>query len=343
MAKVTIYDIAEKLHVSPASVTRALNGMPKVGEEKRKLIIETAERMGYSTNRLAASLARKPVRIAVLLYASIHDFYNKIYLGIEDAYKSLEDFNIRKDLYILNTQKRSDADVVQVIEEIGKQEYSGLLIHSIHDNPVITAAVQKLMNKKITVYTINTDISIDKKHYCVTNNAAVAGRMAAELLDWSVANRKICFFMGGREAKVLGTINDAFMEEAAQRNLQIIDSFYDDDSREKAYENVDTMLENDPDVGGVYINSAISFAVCNRLLELEKAHTMRIVTSDLLPDIITHLKSGIIQATIYQDPFLQGRLGFLNLYKIIAEGASIDNQIYVTPLILTKSNIDLYL
>jgi LacI family transcriptional regulator len=70
---------------------------------------------------------------------------------------------------------------------------------------------------------------------------------------------------------------------------------------------------------------------------------MRIVTSDLLPDIVKHLKDGIIQATIYQNPFLQGRLGFLNLYKIIAEGASIDNQIYVTPISLTKSNIDLYL
>lgn len=342
MARVTIYDIAKRLNVSTASVTRALNDLPKVGEQKRKLIIETAKEMGYSANKLAVSLSRKQVKIAVLLYASIENFYKKIHQGIEEAYSSLVDFNIQRDMYILNTQINSDKECVNVIEEIGRKNYDGALIHSIHDNQCITGAVQQLQKKKIPICTINTDLSLNKKHYSVMSNANIAGKMAAELLDWSVRNRKICFFMGGKEAKVLDTLNDSFIKEAASRKLNIIDQFCDDDSLQKAYENVDIMLKEHPDVGGIYVNSAISYAVCNRLIELKKIHKMKIITSDLLPDIIKYLKKGMIQATIYQNPFMQGKLGFQNLYRVIGERAKIDEQIYVTPIVLTKSNVDLY-
>lgn len=343
MGKVTIYDIADRLNVSTASVTRALNGLPKVSDERRKLIIDTAEEMGYTANRLAVSLSRKTVKIAVVLYASIEDFYSRICLGIEDAYSSLIDFNIKKDMYMLNTGKQRDEDLIQIIKEIGQKDYNGLLFHSIHDSPEISSAVERLIEKGMTICTINTDISIGKKHYCVMNNSVIAGRTAAELLDWSVPNRKVCLFMGTKETKSLKEINESFLSECIRRKLLVVGKYYDDDSPDQAIDNLDEMLLKHPDVGGIYISSAISYAICNHLVEQGRADQLRIITSDLLPDIVKHVKGGVIQATIYQNPFLQGSLGFLNLYKIVAEKASVEKMILVNPVILTKSNIDLYI
>ncbi len=52
-------DIANELFLSEATVSLALNGKRGVNEKTRKLVIETAERMGYMANSNARSLSKK--------------------------------------------------------------------------------------------------------------------------------------------------------------------------------------------------------------------------------------------------------------------------------------------
>ena len=56
--RTTIYDIAARLGISTATVNRALTGKPRVKDETRKLVLQTAEEMGFRPNSLARSLAR---------------------------------------------------------------------------------------------------------------------------------------------------------------------------------------------------------------------------------------------------------------------------------------------
>ncbi len=56
---VTIRDIAKKLNLSIAAVSRAMDGYPDISEETRQRVIETAQRMGYSPNRAARQLRRQ--------------------------------------------------------------------------------------------------------------------------------------------------------------------------------------------------------------------------------------------------------------------------------------------
>ncbi|GIQ62287.1 hypothetical protein PACILC2_08550 [Paenibacillus cisolokensis] len=46
-SKVTMQDIADRLKLSKNSVSQALTGKPGVSEATRRLVIETAEQMGY--------------------------------------------------------------------------------------------------------------------------------------------------------------------------------------------------------------------------------------------------------------------------------------------------------
>ena len=47
---IRIQDIAEKLNISPSSVSRALNNNERISEETRNLVWKTAKEMGYKLN-----------------------------------------------------------------------------------------------------------------------------------------------------------------------------------------------------------------------------------------------------------------------------------------------------
>jgi LacI family transcriptional regulator len=56
---VTIREIATKLELSIAAVSRALDGYPDISEETRQRVIATAQEMGYAPNRAARQLRRR--------------------------------------------------------------------------------------------------------------------------------------------------------------------------------------------------------------------------------------------------------------------------------------------
>ena len=69
MAGVTSKEIAAHLGISPSAVSFALNGKPGVSEETRKLVIATAEKMGYNSAKLANAISKRQ-RICFVFYVN---------------------------------------------------------------------------------------------------------------------------------------------------------------------------------------------------------------------------------------------------------------------------------
>jgi LacI family transcriptional regulator len=83
--KITIYDIAEKLNISAATVSRALNNSSKISESTRKLVLETAENMNYRQNRLALALkSGKSNNVGVIVPHINRNFFSTVIRGIEE-------------------------------------------------------------------------------------------------------------------------------------------------------------------------------------------------------------------------------------------------------------------
>lgn len=57
--EVTIYDIAEALNISPATVSRGLKDHPGIHKDTKKRILDAARKMGYQQNAFASNLRRK--------------------------------------------------------------------------------------------------------------------------------------------------------------------------------------------------------------------------------------------------------------------------------------------
>lgn len=55
--RVTIEDIAAEVGVSRQTVTRAMNGMPRISPQTRERVLEASRRLGYQPSRFAKNLA----------------------------------------------------------------------------------------------------------------------------------------------------------------------------------------------------------------------------------------------------------------------------------------------
>ena len=83
---VTIYDIAKKLKVSPATVSRGLQDHPSISKKTKKKIFALADKIGYRSNHFARNLrSQKTDTIGVIVPRLNSNFMSSVIAGIEQV------------------------------------------------------------------------------------------------------------------------------------------------------------------------------------------------------------------------------------------------------------------
>ena len=83
--RTSLKDLAAELHVSIATVSRALHGSHEVGEEMRKKVQELAKQRNYHPNPFAQSLRKEgPHIIGVVVPNLVTHYFASVLDGIED-------------------------------------------------------------------------------------------------------------------------------------------------------------------------------------------------------------------------------------------------------------------
>lgn len=85
--RITIYDIAKKINVSPSTISRVLgNSDYPVSHELREKVLKAAKEMNYHPNLWARNLKKKNSRnIGIVLPSISNPFYPSVVRGIEDV------------------------------------------------------------------------------------------------------------------------------------------------------------------------------------------------------------------------------------------------------------------
>ncbi|MDN3670381.1 LacI family DNA-binding transcriptional regulator [Echinicola jeungdonensis] len=82
--EITIYDIANKIGVSPTTVSRALNNHPAVNEKTKSKILQVAEKLGYRSNFFASNLrSKKTQNVGVIVPRLNSSFQSSVIAGME--------------------------------------------------------------------------------------------------------------------------------------------------------------------------------------------------------------------------------------------------------------------
>ena len=341
--RVTIYDIANELNISTATVNRALTGNPKASEKTRALVLRKAEEMGYQANSLARSLARRPVTIAVLGFTNFPEFHNRFMDGARFAAEELRDFNIHVEYFSYNEglsgQPEGDAYLGRALRDVANKRYNGAL--------VCAKGVDEfryLQEKGVFVATAVNDIDPALRQFCIRYNGRVAGRMAAELLyHWMGRKKSVAIASGGLPGRSIhNEVVSGFQEQMAETPLRIAAVYHHHDSEELAYRETHRVLSEHRDLGAIYVNSFNSKEVVRAVQEQGMAGKIILITSDIYRELREYIAQGIVRASIFQNQYEQGRQGLKKLYHAIADGLQVEDTVLLNPRVILRSNLELF-
>ena len=92
--RTTIADLARELHLTPSTISRALNDHPAISVQTKKAVQQLAQLRHYQPNRIAASLRLGKSRIlGVLIPSAEINFFGSVIHGIENVARQ-HDYNV---------------------------------------------------------------------------------------------------------------------------------------------------------------------------------------------------------------------------------------------------------
>ena len=163
--EVTIYDIAEKLNISSATVSRALKDDPVVNKKTRKRIFDAADEMGYRLNHFARNLRNQRTNtIGVILPRLNSYFMSSVISGIEQVANS-EGYNI----IISQSAEQGDKEIANA-KTMFNNRVDGLLVSLAYDTKDIThfepffkKGIPVIFFDRVEEHKNSTSILIDNK------------------------------------------------------------------------------------------------------------------------------------------------------------------------------------
>lgn len=114
----TLKDIAAELKLSPATVSRALNGFPEVNAKTRALVQKTAERMNYQPNQFARQLVSGRSGMIGMIIKSTEETYGNV--AFFQVMSGLSTILAEDDLDLIFQASR-DQDIVAPYERMLKK------------------------------------------------------------------------------------------------------------------------------------------------------------------------------------------------------------------------------
>jgi LacI family transcriptional regulator len=337
-----IHKIAELAKVSIGTVDRALHGRPGVSEATRKKVLRVAKQLNYSPHPAARVLSGgASFTIGVCIPKEIHFFYDQMRAGIFDEARRASGFGLE----LLYTPVRAlGTGESEAASDLLDRGVRGLVLTP--GNPVLaTPLIDRAEERNVRVICITTDAPQSRRSSVVCVDPELNGRLAAELMSKFV----------GRSAEVAVITGMLSTEEHRLKSEGFCSGFASDcpggkiaavleahESEEESYRKTCELLTRHPGLSGIYVSTVNCLPVCRALEDGNRAGQIPLITTDLFPEMVRHLRSGTIRASIYQNPYLQGQIAVRLLVDNLLSGVAIPHASYLNPGIVLRTSVHLF-
>ncbi len=340
---VRLFDLAEALGVSTGTVHRALHDHPGVNAETKQRVLDMARTLGYRPNLAARFLSsRRSLKISVNPLQGTTSFWEEVRAGLGEEAKSVLMENLELQF---RTYPRLGEGEEEAFEAALQDNVDGIIIFSSHPENLRTR-MRRASGSDIPVMCVTTDTPDSGRLAVVSIDTLASGALAADLMGR--------FLQAKGEVSV--TLSDLRITEHAEKfsgfektmralypRMRVLDPLEDHDIEPEAYEKCRKLLELHPGLAGIYVTTEASIPVINAARDAGRLPQLTIITTDLFPALVSHIRSGEVSATIYQRPRTQGRMAFRVLHEFLAEGKRPSSQVTLAPHLVMRGNLDFFL
>src|ERR1700704_1520109 len=126
--EITIYDLARKLKISPATVSRGLKDHPGISKKTKKKIYDLAKEMGYRSNNFARNLRKQTTQTIGVIVPRLNSYFmSTVIAGIENVVNN-EGYNL-----IISQSSESVQKEKLSVATMFKNRVDGLLVSLAYD------------------------------------------------------------------------------------------------------------------------------------------------------------------------------------------------------------------
>lgn len=344
--RVSVKDIAARLHVSLSTVHKALTGKPGVSEARRQEILAAAEEMGYVVNDVAQSLSRKDIHIGIIMPSRWPEYFDQLKSGMAAQIESLQAHKVSGFFYTISSEL-SAGNTRQLLEWIVENEIDAILccpsLYSI--SPSVIHALDQTGRP---VFWVGGGVGNPLSVSDITIDAPLCGRLAADFLTCTTPSPvKAAVFTGSMGIDVHRGKTEAFSDRIRSAGGEVLAVCETGDDPDRAAAAVEELFRIHSGINAIYVSTSMSEPVCRYLAQHGLAGTVRLLGTDLFDVLKDYMKQGIMQATICQNQEQVGQAAVQCAYEYLSKRSSYgntdwlpDRQILIRPTLLLRANIE---
>lgn len=333
--QVTIYDIAKKIAVSPATVSRALKDHQSISKETIKLVKEAAKEMGYVPNAPASSLrSKKTHTIGVMVPWINRPFISTLISGIEEVankegyhvFISQSEDKVAKEIANAHALFSARVDGLIVSLAMETQEFS-------HFEPFLKSETPLVLVDRTTPVLASNKVLID--------NHSAAFEATEHLI--SQGCKRIAHFSGAQHTEVYKQRKEGYVAALKKYQLPVEESLilYSDLKAQEGWEMTQRLLEMPLAPDAIFAandTTAVSAIQCAKKLGLIVPDDLAIVgfNDDHLASIISPSLT-----TVSHPAFELGKIAASQLFAQQAknEWVASSTTVLKTALIVRESSL----
>lgn len=301
--RATVHDVARAAGVSLATVDRVLNGRPGVRAATAEKVEEAIARIGFSRD-LNASLMARARDLSVEFF--IPDGSNEFMDSLAGAVARRFDPALSDRIHLTTHRLKAldAAALARSLDELDPRQCDCAVIVASEEQEVI-AAVDAASRRGIAVMTLVSDLPGSARRNFIGIDNVAAGRTAASLMGRFLPQ-------GGAVAVVAGSLHlrdhaerlEGFTAALAAEfpAISIIGPVEGHDERTETAAIISAILEDNPDLAGIYNLGAGNAGLVSALEASGRARALRVIAHELTEPTRAGLRSGAIDVVLDQNP-----------------------------------------